>query len=114
MVLSSTLRRRIRHVILPVLGALFLGYFGYHAIQGNRGLLAYLQLTQEIRKAEITYSLIHGERENLDKRVKLMRPDSMDPDMLQERARLVLGLGHRDDFIVMLQRTDASPRAIAQ
>src|SRR5579864_3967565 len=104
MAIGPILKRRAGHVIAPILGALLLGYFSYYAIEGERGLLAYLSLTQEIRKATITRDLIHGEWEALDKRVALLRPSSIDPDMLEERALLMLGLGHPDDVVVMLQR----------
>ena len=65
---------------------MLLGYFSYYAVEGERGLLAYLSLTQEIRKATITRDLIHADWAQLDKRVALLRPNSIDPDMLEERA----------------------------
>jgi cell division protein FtsB len=107
MAIGPILKRRARHAVGPILGALLLGYFSYYAIEGERGLLAYLSLTQELRKATITRDLIHGEWDTLDKRVSLLRPGSTDPDMLEERALLMLGLGHPDDVIVMLQRGQA-------
>ena len=107
MAIGPILKRRARHAVAPILGALLLGYFSYYAIEGERGLLAYLSLTQELRKATITRDLIHGEWDALDKRVGLLRPGSIDPDMLEERALLMLGLGHPDDVVVMLQRGQA-------
>jgi len=107
MAIGSILKRRARHVIAPILGAMLLGYFSYYAVEGERGLLAYLSLTQEIRKATITRDLIHADWEQLDKRVALLRPDSIDPDMLEERALVMLGLGNPDDAVVMLQRPQA-------
>src|SRR3954462_11736449 len=104
MAIGNILKRRARHAVAPIIGALLLGYFSYYAVQGERGLLAYLSLTQEIRKATITRDLIHADWEALDKRVALLRPNSIDPDMLEERALLMLGLGHPDDVVVMLQR----------
>jgi cell division protein FtsB len=107
MAIGSILKRRARHVIAPILGAMLLGYFSYYAVEGERGLLAYLSLTQEIRKAEITRDLIHADWAQLDKRVALLRPDSLDPDMLEERALVMDGLGNPDDVVVMLQRPQA-------
>jgi hypothetical protein len=31
----------------------------------------------------------------------MLRPDSLDPDLLEERARAVLNLGHPDDRIIL-------------
>jgi len=108
---GSLLLRRLRYVVAPLIGALLVGYFGYHAVQGNRGLLTYLQLTQEIRKAELTRDLIRSERQLIERRVQLLRPDAMDRDMLEERSRQMLNLGHKDEVIVMVQRADAKIQA---
>jgi len=114
MAIGHILRRRARHVLVPMLGALLLAYFGYHAIEGDRGLLAYLRLTQEIKKAEISRDLIQADRVQIERRVALLRPDGVDPDMLDERARLMLNLGRRDELTIMLQRADAPIPVITQ
>jgi cell division protein FtsB len=114
MSIGHILRRRARHVLVPVLGALLVAYFGYHAVQGDRGLLAYLRLTQEIKKAEISRDLIQADRMQVERRVALLRPDGVDPDMLDERVRLMLNLGRRDELTLMLQRFDAPIPVITQ
>jgi cell division protein FtsB len=114
MSLSSILRRRARHVVAPLIGTLVIAYFAYHAFEGDRGLVTYLHLAQEVRKAQITRDLIRSERDGLEKRVRLLRPDSMDPDMLEERARLMLHVGDRDDVVVMLQRAEPPAPIIAK
>jgi cell division protein FtsB len=30
-----------------------------------------------------------------------MRPDQLDPDMLEERARLMLSVGHPDEVVIL-------------
>jgi len=114
MAIGHILRRRARHVLVPVLGALLVAYFGYHAIEGDRGLLAYLALTQELKKAEISRDLIGADRQVLERRVALLRPEGVDPDMLDERVRLMLDLGRRDELTIMLQRADAPIPVITQ
>lgn len=114
MSLGSILRRRARHVVAPLIGTLVIAYFAYHAFEGDRGLVTYLHLAQEVRKAEITRDLIKSERDMLEKRVRLLRPDSLDPDMLDERARGLLGLGDRDDVVVLLQRSAPPEPMIAK
>lgn len=102
MSLAHALRRRIRAVAAPLIGALLIVYFGYHAIEGDRGLFAYLRLNQEIRKAEVTLDLIRAERKDLEHRVNLMRAGSLDRDMLDEQARATLGLGRPDEVTILL------------
>jgi cell division protein FtsB len=114
MAIGHILRRRARHVIVPLLGALLVAYFGYHAIEGDRGLLAYLKLTQELKKAEISRDLIQADRQVIERRVALLRPAGVDPDMLDERARVMLNLGRRDELTIMLQRSDEPMPVITQ
>jgi cell division protein FtsB len=106
MAIGHILKRRARYVIVPLLGAMLVAYFGYHAVEGDRGLLAYLRLIQELKKAEISRDLIQADRMLIERRVALLRPNGVDPDMLDERARIMLNLGRRDEMTIMLQRAD--------
>ncbi len=40
----------------------------------------------------------------LERDVALLRPESLDPDMLDERARAILNLAHQDDLIMLKRR----------
>lgn len=96
------LNRRLRQVLWPVLGASVLGYFVYHAVQGDRGLLTLTRLQNEISDARLVLEDVRAERTVMERRSTLLRPDSLDPDMLEERARIVLNHTHPDDVVVLL------------
>ena len=51
---------------------------------------------------------LERQRLALAHRVGLLRPDSLDPDMLEERARMLLNYGHRDDRIILPERRDGA------
>ncbi len=104
MTTSQILRRAALHLIAPLLGGLLLVYFGYHAVQGDRGLFSYLRLERELAKADLTAELIRADRDLLERRVALMRRAALDGDMVDERARLMLNLAQKDEVVVMLQR----------
>jgi cell division protein FtsB len=110
MKLFVELRKRARHIIGPVLAATLFGYFAYHAVQGERGLLAWLKLNQQVQETEANYSRIRAERLRLDARVRLLRPESLDPDLLDERARATLGVAHPDDVVIF----EAAPAPTAR
>ena len=93
-------RRRVRQIAPQVLLACLAAYFGYHAIQGDRGIIAWQRLKQELAQAREINRQMTAERAALEHRVHLLRPDNLDPDMLEERARLVLNFGHADDYVV--------------
>jgi len=83
------------------LASLAVAYFGYHALQGGRGLMAYARLSQEAAKAEQVLRLTEAERDRLERRVSLLNPQHLDADMLNERARETLGLVHPDEVVLL-------------
>jgi cell division protein FtsB len=102
MLIIKEIRRRARHVVGPFLGLTLVVYFAYHTVQGDRGLMAWWQLNQDVKQAEETLAQLEDTRATLDRRAVLLRPDHLDPDMLEERARLMLNMG-RDDEVVVLR-----------
>lgn len=97
----SDLRQRCRTVIGPFLGVTALVYFAYHTLQGDRGLLAWWRLNKDVKQAEQTLAELEAVRDRLDRRARLLRPEGLDPDMLEERARQMLNLGRDDEVIIM-------------
>lgn len=94
------IRRRGRHVAGAILGALLFAYFIFHAIQGDRGFLAWVQLKQQIRHASAELAAAEAVRQAWEKRIALLRTDHLDPDLLDERVRLVTGFGRRDELVI--------------
>ena len=101
MAMVREIRRRARQIAPQVLFACIAGYFAYHAVQGERGLLAYVQLQQQLQQANAVDQELDAQRAELERKVKLLRPDSLDPDMLEERAREVLNYTREDEVVVM-------------
>ena len=99
--LMREMRLRARNIAFPVLWLVVAGYFSYHFFHGERGLYALIQLKQQIAEAEVTAKEVAGQRLVLESRVALLKPEHLDPDMLEERSRIVLGVG-RDDEVVIL------------
>ena len=100
MALVSELKRRARHVVGPLIGSLLVAYFAYHAVEGDRGIRAWQRLDGEIAEARDVRDRLAGEQAALDQRVAMLRPDSLDADLLEERARLVLGYVPADSVIL--------------
>ena len=92
--------RKARQVLGPLMGAAVMVYFGYHAVQGDRGLMAWWNLRFEFEHANIALVAVSAEKKIIEHRVALLRPESLDPDMLEERARIMLGTAAPNDLIV--------------
>ncbi len=84
-----------------MIGLSAFGYFAYHTVEGDRGLLAWLRLRGQIFDAELRLAKVSTERQALEHRVLLLRPDHLDPDMLEERARALDDLGRDGDVVVL-------------
>ena len=76
-------------------------YFAYHLVHGEKGYFAYRGLQQKMIVAEHQLEDKKQERIALENRVKRLRPESLDLDMLDERARVVLGFAKPNEFVVI-------------
>jgi cell division protein FtsB len=83
-------------------------YFGYHAVVGSRGLLAWRQLNEDIAATERELAAVRAERLALEDKVRRLRPDSLDPDLIDELARRHLSLAGPLDVIILLDEEDGS------
>jgi cell division protein FtsB len=101
MVVLRELRRHAHFVLGPALGLALTGYFAYHLIEGDRGLLAWLRLTREIRDETANLQAVRAQREALDQRVSNLKPDHLDPDLLDERVRATLNLVGPGEAVIM-------------
>ena len=99
--MALRLQTRFRHIMGPLIGLGVFVYFAYHTVEGDRGVLAYIRLKAQLQESEAQLSKLEGERQELERRVQLLRPDHLDPDMLEERARIMLNMGHDGDEVIM-------------
>ena len=95
---------RLTSFIFPLLACGAAGYFAYHLQIGDHGLAARAEL--EGRKDVLAGELagLKEVRQRLERDVSLLRPESLDPDMLDERARAILNLANQDDLVMLKRR----------
>jgi cell division protein FtsB len=98
---------RRRHAILTALvlylfAALFIGYFAVNAFTGKHGLRAQADLDQQLATMDDELARLKAERAHWERRVKLLRSDQVDPDMLDERARALIGYVDPRDLILLV------------
>ena len=96
----GTIRQRTIDAIIPGIVMTLIVYFGYHALQGDLGLLAYLKMSRQIEVLEAEAAVVASDRAALEHRVSLMSPSGVDPDLLDERVRFDLGYAHPDDIVI--------------
>lgn len=106
--IRDEITRRARDVVWPVIGLSALAYFAYHAVEGNRGLLSYFRISQQIADARAQLDEVQAERRSLEHRVSLLRPDNLDRDLLEEQARAILNYTRRDEIVLRPNGTPTS------
>ncbi|MEX1146920.1 MAG: septum formation initiator family protein [Sphingomonadales bacterium] len=100
MIMWNEIRPRFKRALAPASVIAILFYFGYHAIAGDHGLKAWLSFTAQKAKLSGEVALVQAERERLEHRVSLLKPETLDPDMLSEQARIILGYTHPDEVVI--------------
>ena len=83
-----------------------MGYFAYHAVEGDYGLFALGKLQDRVASLEGELATARSERERMEGRVALMRPESLDKDMIDERAREALNMADAKDIVIFLDPAD--------
>jgi cell division protein FtsB len=101
-------RRRLRSVLtalgLYVAAALLIGYFGVNAFTGNHGLNARQNIDQQISELSAELAAVQAERAVWERRVSLLKSESLDPDLLDERARALLDYVDANELTLRLKR----------
>jgi cell division protein FtsB len=95
------IRRHSLAAVIPVICFAAIGYFAYHAMEGEHGINAYTRLTLQIQDTKVALAEVTSERRTLERRVGLLRADGLDADMLEEQGKRVLGLLRPGDRVIL-------------
>jgi cell division protein FtsB len=79
-----------------------IGYFSYHAVEGDHGLHKRAALAEKIERLEAELAALKLERTRIEHDVALMTDRvRSEPDMLDEQARGLLGHVRPGDIVVL-------------
>jgi cell division protein FtsB len=96
-----SIAKRTWHVAASVALACIVCYFAYHTVEGERGWVAQMRLEGQVNAAQNTLDKLQMEHEELDHRVHLMRPETLDPDLLDEESRKTLNFSKPGEIIIL-------------
>lgn len=99
---------KVRPLLLPFCCLLITGYFAYHAVEGDYGLFALGKLEDRVAMLEADLDAARDVRRGMERKVSLMRPESLDRDMIDERAREALNMANAKDIVIFLDTSDGS------
>lgn len=97
----SRLQNILATLALHLGAAAVIGYFAYHAYNGDHGLVARRNFDQEISEAKEELAALKAQRHALENRVSLLAPTQLDPDMLDEEGRRQLNFINAKDLVLL-------------
>lgn len=94
----------IRAAWLPALCIGLVAFFGWHAVAGDTGILALGGYkAEEVRLAKEA-AVVAKRKADLERKVALLSPSKVDPDLADELVRENLGLVREDEFVIRLDK----------
>ncbi|MBN8552681.1 MAG: septum formation initiator family protein [Caulobacterales bacterium] len=87
------------YIRLTVLVAL-IGYFSAQALTGERGLLNGTERHEELAARRAELAELQATHQELSARVAGLSDATLSIDMLEERARVVLGFARPDEYVI--------------
>ena len=89
------------HTYIPtaiLAGLIF--YFGFNALTGDRGLLTTRQRQMTLAEDEAELQALQAEHKELALRVQLLSDPHPSPDLVEERAHVLLGFADPNDYVI--------------
>ncbi len=75
-------------------------FFAFHALQGEYGLFALMQADSRAAELELELQQVRAERIAAENKTRRLSDDYLDVDLLDERARIVLGYARHDELLI--------------
>lgn len=87
-------------LILPVLLIIVGAYFTFTAVQGDYGLFRRIQIEAEITRLSEELATLEAQTARMEILTRRLSDEYLDLDLLDERARAVLGYARPDEIIL--------------
>lgn len=100
---QSPVQSILRSAGLPAITLILLCFFGYNAVMGPNGVLAYKEIHQQLDARATEFRTLEKQRNELKNRVELLDGKrGADLDMVEEEVRKQLNVVRPDEMIVPL------------
>jgi cell division protein FtsB len=106
MAFGREMKRRARAVVAPVFFLALALYFGWSAVRGDHGLVAFAQRKVLLAQAQSDLGRLQAQQADWQRKVAALQADHLDPDLLDERAREMLNLSNPHDILVPYPQGD--------
>jgi cell division protein FtsB len=93
-------RRGVADGIFAIVVIALVCYLTFAALQGEHGLFSLFQVQSEEAHLRIELTRLKDDLAALENQTRGLSTDTLDLDLLDERARTVLSLGRPDEIII--------------
>lgn len=94
-------KSKLRFAVLPLVGMALLAYFSFHSINGSLGLNSSELYQTQIDELKLELASLEQVRQDYDKRTNLLRDGSLERDLIDEQARMTLGLIRSNEIVLL-------------
>ncbi len=100
-VLSRRQVSKPSRLVRPLLMVFAIFYLLFHALHGERGIYAYIRDARELSQMQQSLEVTRAQREQVELRVRHMRDGSIDPDLLDEQMRRMMGVMKPNEVVIL-------------
>ncbi len=93
-------KHHLQKITGPALSLCLLVYLVFLLAHGGRGYFALQGLNEKNANIQKTYETVLNERMTTEHRVSLLRPETLDTDMLEQQAQYLLGFYSDESFLM--------------
>ncbi len=100
MLINYETRKKVQFSMWGALVFSLMVYFLFHAVKGDRGILAWSRLEDKLTQKEQELAIIEDQWSILDKKVQKLG-QTICGDLLEEQSIRVLGFSHPGDIVLI-------------
>jgi cell division protein FtsB len=93
---------RLRPYLLTSLFTALIAYFSFQALTGDRGLLTEQARRETLAARTTELKALTVRRQELEARVTLLSDQHLSKDLLEERARVLLGFADPREYVIRM------------
>ena len=108
MAMKLTLQQMMTRVALPAVCVAVASYFSFHAVSGPTGYVAWREYKVQRSKLQQAVQTSEEQQAALQRRLVLLDPRHVDPDLADELVRRNLDLVKPDEVIVPLPQAQSA------
>ncbi|NWG91514.1 MAG: septum formation initiator family protein [Parvularculaceae bacterium] len=98
--------RLMRDIFAPAFFICWIAYFAYEAAVGATGMRVLRSVSAEVAARRAEVAALSAERRRLELTAAQLNPASLDPDMVDEKIRSVLGFAAEEDLVIPRDQLD--------